>query len=147
MTIVVDASVALRGAETQHRVVEHVVSVKAELRPDLFGEVEVLRKRDVGEERTGSAEGITPNIADVTASREGKRPGSRARQRTGVKTSQIRIGEDVRRLAQGRYRSEPEDPAVHRMLADVKRLSGHQIRAAGTRVGNLSAFANRNSKR
>jgi hypothetical protein len=62
------ARVALGAAEGQHWVIEHVVSVKAELCSVPFGDGEGLRKGQVGVEPAWTTVRIAPDIADLAAS-------------------------------------------------------------------------------
>lgn len=66
------AEVTLRGAEAEHRMVEHVVGVETELRFDLLGEIEALRQRQVGEEGVRTAERVATDVADLAATGQGK---------------------------------------------------------------------------
>src|SRR5581483_3856583 len=80
----VDAGVALSGAEAKHRMIEHVVGIKPELRFHPLGDREVLGKRHIREEGVRAAEPVAASVADVTASGQGKRTGSRPRKRAGI---------------------------------------------------------------
>ena len=86
----VHAGVALRRAEAEHRVVEHVVSVKAELGFDPFRKVEALRQRHIGEEGVRAAERIAMHVADVAASGKGERTGRWTRPYASVLTGEVR---------------------------------------------------------
>src|SRR5262245_12295829 len=105
--------------------VEHVVSVKAELRFDFFGEVEALRQRQVGEERVRAAERIASNVPDLAASGQRERSGSRASQSAGVGRR------SYAGISKRSDRREPENVAVRiRVLADIERLPRKQVRTA-----------------
>ena len=64
------ASIALRAAEGEHRVIEYVVSVKAELSLVTLRETERLRQRHIRVEPAGTTVGIASDIADLAASRQ-----------------------------------------------------------------------------
>jgi len=61
----IDASVALGAAEGKHRMIEYVVSVKAELSLVTLRETERLRQRHIRVEPAGTTVGIAPDIADL----------------------------------------------------------------------------------
>src|SRR5690349_865103 len=85
----VDTSVALVRVESQHRVIEYVICVKAELRFNTLGEVEALRQRHIGEERTGSAIRIETHVTNRSASGQREGTGGRACQCAGIGASEV----------------------------------------------------------
>lgn len=86
----VDAGIALGRAEAQDGVVEYVISIKAELRFVFFGYCEVLRHRQIREERVRTSERVPSRVADASASRQGKRARGRTGLCAGVCPGQVR---------------------------------------------------------
>ena len=77
--------------EGVNRVIEDVECVHEELCPELFGDREGLRDRQIGIEASRTVVGIAAVVADQAAVRKSKRSCSRTRQSASIGSNRERV--------------------------------------------------------
>ena len=146
----IDAGIALRGVEAKDRMVEDVVGVEPELRLDTLGNGEILQDGKIRGECMRAPERVAPGISERAASWKRHWAGGWTIQSACVQTCNVGVGENLRRLVQGRNGSKPKDTLGVCGLAYRDALTRYQVWPAVTdiivQVGDLATMAERRRK-